>query len=112
MDFQLNARKENANRNYILLGGVTGTSPGIPLPGGKATLPVNWDLFTSFVLAYINSAIFQDFMGTLDGDGLAAAKLDTLGPIPGTAGLTMHFAYALDKPWNFTSNPVSVNVVP
>jgi hypothetical protein len=111
-NFLLLAGSVNVNRNYILLGSVTGTDPGIPLPGGQASLPLNWDIFTNIVLDLINTPIFSNFMGTLDGTGSANAAFDTLVPIPGTAGLTMHFAYALNDPWDFVSNPVTIEIVP
>ena len=111
-DFNLAAGVENANRNYILLGSVSGTAPGTPLPGGKATLPLNWDVFTSTTFSLINTPVFDRFMGALDSAGSAIAKLDTLGPIPGAAGITLYFAYALNNPWDFTSNAVNVEITP
>ena len=101
----------NALRNYLVFGGVSGTGPGTPLPGGQATLPVNWDLFTNVVIGLANSPLFADFMGTLDGTGDATATL-TLPPVPGMAGAVMVYAYALNKPWDFVSNPVTVKIVP
>ncbi|MFH1998640.1 MAG: hypothetical protein ABIK28_03120 [Planctomycetota bacterium] len=41
--FNLDAGASHASRNYLILGSATGTSPGYPLPGGMATLPLNWD---------------------------------------------------------------------
>lgn len=102
----------NANRNYILLGSVTGTDPGFPLPGGKVLLPLTWDIFTDVVIASINTPVFSNFMGTLDGTGSAMATFDTLGPIAGTQGLIFHFAYALNAPWDFVSNPVGIEIAP
>ena len=111
--FILNAETDNANRNYLLLGGLTGTDPGIPLPGGKATLPLNWDLFTNLAISLINTPAFSNFMGKLDGTGSATATFDTLGPLPsGSAGLTLYFAYALNSPWDFASNPINIEVLP
>lgn len=110
--FSLDAGPLNGHRNYLLLGSVTGASPGIPLPGGQVTLPLNWDFFTGIVLSYLNTPLFEDFMGTLDGSGTAQAKFDTLMPVPGTAGIIMTFDYALNKPWNFASDPVTVVMLP
>jgi hypothetical protein len=111
-DLFLLAGSGNANRNYILLGCVSGTDPGTPFPGGQATLPLNWDFFTNVVIEYMNTSIFTNFMGTLDGAGSASALFDTLAPIPGTAGITLQFAYALSNPWDFVSNPVGIGIVP
>ena len=111
VDFKLFAGKDHANRNYILLGSISGTDPGIPLPGGLVTLPLNWDFFTNLVISMINSSIFYNFMSKLDAYGTGKAQLN-LGPVPGAAGITMHFAYALNSPWDFVSNPVGIEIVP
>lgn len=76
-------------------------------------LPLNWDIFTKLVVGLINTPIFTNFLGTLKGTGSASATFDTLGPLtPGTVGLTMNFAYALNAPWNFVSNPVGIEIIP
>lgn len=108
----LKAGPSNGSRNYILLGSVTGTAPGTPLPGGQVTLPLNWDIFTNLIIDLLNSPVFSNFTGKLDGTGAANAVFDTLGPIPGAAGITMHFAYALNNPWSFASNAVAIDIVP
>lgn len=107
-NFILLAGTSNAYRSYILLTSVTGTEPGTSLPGGKVTLPLNWDLFTNLAIGLINTPFFFNFLGTLDDKGSAGAKLDPLAPIAGVPGLTMHFAYALNNPWDFVSNPVGI----
>ena len=112
VNFTLNVGTANANRNYILLGSVTGTEPGTSLPVGQATLPLNWDIFTSLVIDLINTPVFSNFLGKLNGNGSATATFDTIAPLPGTAGLNIHFAYALNNPWNFASNPVGIEIVP
>ncbi|MFH1998089.1 MAG: hypothetical protein ABIK28_00345, partial [Planctomycetota bacterium] len=110
--FTLESGVENAGRNYLLLGGVTGSTPGYPLPGGQAVLPVNWDVFTDLVLAYLNTAIFSDFMGILDASGSATARLDAPALTPSSVGIVMTYAYVMNNPFNFTSNPVDVEIVP
>ena len=72
---------------------------------------MNWDIFTNVVVSLINTPIFQSFSGNMDGGGLGNASLN-LGPIPGATGLTLYFAFALDKPWDFVSNPTGIHVVP
>jgi len=111
VSFTLDGKASNAGRVYLLLGSITGTAPGMPLPGGQAILPLNWDLFTVLVLANLNSPAFQGFMSTLGSNGTAMAVFNTLGPMPGTAGLTLSFAYCLNDPWDFVSNPVQVAIV-
>jgi hypothetical protein len=63
------------------------------------------------VMKMVNSFLFQDFMGALDGNGKAAAQMN-LPPVPGFAGTTLTFAYAINAPWDFASNPVAVEIVP
>jgi hypothetical protein len=108
--FNLDAGTLEAERNYLLLGSVSGTEPGLPLPGGLVTLPLNWDAFTDLVIALINTSVFTNFLGTLDGDGTATAQLNAPS-VPGIAGVTMHYAYALNNPFDFVSNPVAIRIV-
>jgi hypothetical protein len=101
----------HANRNYLVLGGLSGTQPGKLLPGGTAWLPLNWDLFTDLVVQLVNTPNLQDFMGTLDEEGGGEAILN-LPPVPGAAGITLYFAYAVNGPWDFASNPVAIDIIP
>lgn len=104
--YSLYGYPENAGKNYIMVGSVSGTEPGTPLPGGKATLPLNWDVFTNIIIQLINTPIFSDFMGTLDGNGTATATFNFPGA-SGTSGLFMYFAYALSG-WEYVSNPIEI----
>ena len=108
-NFKLMAGPNNANRNYILLGGISGSSPGTPI--GSVTIPVNWDVTTDLLVSLINTPIFANFLGNLDSQGEATAQM-LLPMVTGAAGLTMTFAYACDKPWNFASNAVMIDIVP
>jgi len=112
VNFNLNAGVDNANRDYFLLASASGTQPGLNLPLGE-TLPLNWDLVTELFMKLANGPMALNFSGTLDKDGKASAKLDTLGPIPGNpAGVTLNFAYLLYYPFDFVSNPVGVQILP
>lgn len=111
VNFTLDAGPGNKNRDYLLFGSVTGTSPGVPLPGGMAILPLNWDIFTNMVISYANLPIFSNFMGQLNSSGRAFASLN-LGPVSGATGLVMDFAYALANPWDVASNTFSVEITP
>jgi hypothetical protein len=111
-EFTLMAGLENASRNYLLLGSASGTSPGFPLPGGLVTVPLNWDAFTHMVLNQLNTQLFSGFMESLDGSGHGAAHMN-LTPLPhGAVGLTLYFAYILNAPFDFVSNPVEVEIIP
>lgn len=110
--FDLNCGATYGNRYYLIFGGVSGTSPGTPLPGGYVTLPINWDLFTNMTLIYANTPLFVNFMGQLSASGEASATM-ALGGIPSSAiGIHMVFAYALGDPWDYASNPPMVEIIP
>jgi len=96
---------------YLLLGSVTGTSPGTPLKGG-VVLPINFDLYTQMVLAYLNSSLFDKFSGVIDSNGFATAAF-TSSPLPASAiGLKMYYAFAVKyNPW-YASNAVEVTIIP
>jgi hypothetical protein len=82
------------------------------LPGGLATLPVNWDAFTDQMLILLNTPIFSNFMAKLDIHGASEAELWIFPIDPGFVGLEMTYAYALDMPFDYASNPVQVEIVP
>ncbi|MHC4944578.1 MAG: hypothetical protein ACYTG7_16290, partial [Planctomycetota bacterium] len=75
VNFDLFAGELSPNRNYIIIGSTSGTTPGFPLPGGLK-LPVNWDWFSDLEMTLINTGIFSNFMGTLDAAGLGTAQLN------------------------------------
>jgi hypothetical protein len=108
----LYAGRDEASRRYLVLGSATGTSPGTPLPGGLAVLPLNWDPFTDLVLAWLNTALFKDFLGTIDQDGLGSAQLAAPPLPPAAVGVVMTYAYCLNNPYDRVSNPVEVEIVP
>jgi hypothetical protein len=111
VDFFLAAGAANSSRNYLIVGGTSGTNPGFLLPGGMVTLPVNWDWFSDLEMTLLNSFIFFNFLGTLDTQGKASAQL-YVPPMPtGTAGLKMYYAYCCNNPFDFVSNPVTIEVV-
>jgi hypothetical protein len=111
IDFTLDAGMANAGRNYIVLGSVTGTEPGYPLPGGHATLPLNWDPFTDLILIIMNSPILQNFLGKLDVNGRSTAQLN-LPPLSGFAGTVLYFAYTLNSPFDYVSNAAAIEIIP
>lgn len=104
VNFDLAAGAAHALRDYGLFGSSSGSEPGIPLPGGTATLPINWDYFTT-LLIQLNP---PGFFGQLDPKGDASASL-YVPPFNLGSDITLTFAYALQgKPWDFASNPVDV----
>jgi hypothetical protein len=110
VDFSLNAGSDNAGRDYFVLGSVSGTLPGTPLPGG-ATLPLNWDLVTEMTIVYANTSMLMNSNGILDGDGKAAAQLNLTGPLPmDMVGLTMNYAFVLYDAMDYASNAVGIKI--
>jgi hypothetical protein len=112
LNLSLDAGASNQSRNYLTLGSVTGTTPGTPLPGGLATLPLNWDVFTNLVVQLANSPVFQNFMGKLDASGQAGATMSVPPLDPATVGIVMHYAYCLNNPYDYVSNPAAIEIVP
>lgn len=108
--FTLNAGIENASRTYLILGGVSGTKPGIPLPGNQVTLPLNWDLFTDLALSFLNTSVFNQFYGSLF-EGSHGAHISVPPLDPAFIGIVMYFAYCLNNPFDFVSNPIAVEIV-
>lgn len=113
VNFTLTAGEGYGNRSYFLLGTSSGTNPGTGLPGGWATLPLNWDLVTDLILQLVNTPVFLDFAGTLDGTGQATAQFNTYGPLPSSyIGLELDFAYTFYNPFDMASNSVPVEILP
>lgn len=113
VEFTIHGGTLNAGRSYLLLGSLSGTSPGTPLPGGAVTLPLQWDPLTDLIVANINSPMFDGFYGTLSNQGTGRASFATLGGLPTQAiGLTLNFAAALMGPWNFVTNPLTLQIGP
>lgn len=110
VSFDVKAGPGYAFRSYVILASVSGTNPGVALPGGFATLPLNWDTLTSRMIYFINTPSFAGFSGTLDSLGEAKATFDTLGPISNAAGITVSFAAGLYGPWDLTTNPINVEI--
>lgn len=111
INLTLEAGSGFANRYYLMAGSCSGREPGTPLPGGLVTIPLNRDWFTDFLLDRINTPVFTDFWGTLDGTGKAAAQLNA-PPVPGMIGSSTFFAYATAFPWDFASNAAEIEIVP
>lgn len=112
VDFLLTAGLGQSGRDYLVLGSMSGTSPGCVLPGGLSILPLNWDVFTAIICAFVNSSVFTDFYRTVDISGHGRAQLNA-GPLSGGfIGLKMYYAYCLSSPFDFVSNPLEITVVP
>jgi hypothetical protein len=106
----LETEAAKGNRQFGILGSVTGTSPGFN--AGFVTVPLNYDVFTDIVILFWNTPVFENFLGTLDGKGRASAALNATAIDPVAVGVTLDFAYILANPIDFASNPAPVTIVP
>jgi hypothetical protein len=87
-----------AGHNFHLLGSLSGTNLGTPLPGG-ATLPLNFDFLTSAMLSQPNTGVFINTAGQLGGLGEATSSLlIPNGLLTGLAGLQLNFAHMTYDP--------------
>ena len=90
-----------ANRNYLILGGASGTSPGVRLPGTPyINLDLNLDGFSAELIGLVNTPTFANFSGSLDAQGRATAQLN-VPPLPGLPVVTLSFAYVHDTATGF-----------
>jgi hypothetical protein len=111
IEFSLDIGAANAGRIYALLGTMSGTTPGTPLTGGMAVLPINWDLYSDIVWANMNTPFFTDFLGHLDVHGRARAAVNFSTLQPGLVGSTMHYAFRCNNPFDVASNPEFVDIL-
>lgn len=72
VNINLDAGAGAAGLGYIVLGGLTGSSPGTLLAPGF-TVPVNFDGITSAMISLINTPVFVNAAATLDGNGVGRA---------------------------------------
>lgn len=104
VDLRLAGGTSLANRNYAVLGSITGTAPGTPI--GSVVLPLNYDGFFGVVVAQLGSAALPGFLGVLNADGNAYAQFDTQIPVPAQLiGLQVDFAYITMSPFDAVSEP-------
>jgi hypothetical protein len=107
---QLDAGASLAGRDYVIFTGVTGTWPGFTKGGHH--VPLNIDPWTMTAFTLYSLPAFDNFMGTLDGNGQATATFNTLMPLPDAVGLVMYFAYLVYKPVDLASHHVYVLFLP
>lgn len=111
IQFALFADTANAHRNYLVLGTTSGNAPGVSLPGNLIRFPLNWDPMTDLILTLVNTPVFAGFYGKLDATGHAQATLNAPALPSGFLGTRMHFAFCLNKPFDFASNPLPAEIV-
>ncbi len=111
LDIFLDAGGANAGRVYLLAASLSGSEPGLNL--GGLHIPLNPDGLTDLVLASGGAPPFQEFFGTLDGQGRNTVDMDLTAPmLAPLVGETITFTYVLLSPIDFASNAIDVDVDP
>jgi len=95
---------------YFIAWGCSGTWPGTLL-GPVITVPLNEDHWTLLSMAATNSPVFQQFLGSLDGEGLGKATFEWPPGLP-LNPLSGHFAALVIDPVQQTltgvTNPIEI----
>jgi hypothetical protein len=104
----ISAGPANAGRSYIMLGSLSGTTPGTTLPGG-ANLPLNQDRYFDYTQNNPNSAILNFSAGTLDSNGRSVVVFT---PNARFANQVAQHAFYLVGPTDFVSEAESITVIP
>ena len=90
--FCLRAPPATGGQEYVLLGSLSGTSPGLRFSG--EVVPLNRDAYMHLSLFAPHLALLTDSSSTLDADGRAIATFDLPPGAPlSLIGLTASFAY-------------------
>jgi hypothetical protein len=90
--FELDAGPAHANAPYLLLGSLSGISPGLPL--GRCTLPLNPDPYLLFSITAPNTTLLPGGLGVLDAQGKASARFVAIpGLPPSFAGTRIDHAF-------------------
>jgi hypothetical protein len=111
----LNPGAAHAGELYLVLGSASGTSPGIPTTGG--TVPLNPDLYFTYMLSNPNQGVFSGTFGTIDPWGTALATINLpQGTNPGLAGMLLNHAFVTIDPVTaaveHVSNSTTLELVP
>lgn len=106
---QLNLGAAFAGRNYVVLAGVSGTSPGFQL--GKVHVDLNYDAVTQLALGLL--PFLPGFLGTLDAAGRAQATVD-LDPAtdPAFAGATLNLVAVTLGPSDHATPAIAIELLP
>ncbi|MBK8975441.1 MAG: FG-GAP repeat protein [Planctomycetes bacterium] len=105
----LRAGAEHAGRTYLMLGSLSGTTPGVAL--GTIRLPLNYDFYFD-LLAQAPNVIVTNSFATLDSSGNATATFAFAGSLQNSmAGLLLHHAYLVFGP-QLASIELASNAVP
>jgi len=115
VEFDLVAGSAKAGDLYLVMGSLSGTSPGIDYQGFN--LPLNLDGYFLYTVNHASGATLPGSFGVLDGLGNGAAALVVPPGVTGPAtGQAVHHAFAALDPVTLavtrTSNAVATQLVP
>ena len=91
IDMDIDVGAQFAGQLYMVLGSVSGSSPGIPLTS-SVLLPLNYDPFMDFIIQAQNVVPFTNTLGFLDSAGKAKAKWTAVGALGPYAPLYMEYS--------------------
>lgn len=103
-----------AGQLYLVLGSLSGTSPGTPVASG-ITLPLNWDGLTTGLLDAINTPLLVNGFAALDANGTGSATFQLPPGIAPLAGKTIHWAAlgaTTSSQWLFVTNASALALLP
>jgi len=106
--FLISAGPANAGRSYVMLGTLSGTTPGTALPASSLTIPLKQDRYFEYTQSTPNGVFLQNSAGVLDANGRATV---IFRPNARFEGQTAHHAFYLTGPVNFVSEAQPVLVV-
>ena len=113
-ELRLAAGAARAGHLYLMVGSLSGTTPGLPID--SFVLPLNFDVYSNLTLNSPNSAFLPGSLGFLDGNGRASAAFTLPAAAPVAGPLDIHHAYlTIDLATfavSFTSNAALVRLVP
>ena len=100
-----------AQRGYILLSSLTGTSQGFVL--GGMDVPLDFDRWTRTGLIDTQGFVFQNQIGFLNQAGAAAINIH-LNPafLTGLVGQTMYHCAVTTNPYDYVSNVITLQILP
>lgn len=111
---RLDAGHAFAGQPYLLAGSVTGTAPGLPIPGGW-TVPLNNDAYLMHTITNLNAPPLAGNLGLLNGFGHGSCTFGLpAGTNPAFVGITAHHAFVTIDPLvgvaTFVSNALPVSI--
>ena len=110
VDFVLQGGAARAGRGYLIVGGNSGSMPGIPL-APSVTVPVNPDPLFGLLLQLVNTPVLPGAAGFLDQNGFGRSSfVAPPGILLALQGTKLSFGYATLLPFDFAGGPAVIEV--